>query len=145
VSWIEDTLQDIFLAVWQSAYTFQGEAHSVAAWIFRITHHHAANARRSQFRRPEGHPALLLEEHAVTTFEDEVVQRVVLTDALHRLSPKYQEVLYLVFYQGFQQDEVAQILSIPLGTVKSRLNHARRLLLAELASTGAEVSPHEGT
>jgi RNA polymerase sigma-70 factor, ECF subfamily len=141
-SWIEEVLQDVFLAVWQSAHTFRGEARFVAAWIFRIAHHHAANARRAQFRRPEGHAALLLEEDVTTTFEDAVVQRVTLAEALRHLAPKHQEVLYLVFYQGFMLDEVAQILNIPSGTVKSRLSHARRALHAELASSSTEVPPH---
>jgi RNA polymerase sigma-70 factor, ECF subfamily len=142
-SWIEEVLQDVFLAIWQSAHTFKGEARFVATWIFRIAHHHAANARRAQSRRHEGYATLLQEETATMTIEDAVMQRMALAEAIQHLSPKHQEVLYLVFYQGFMLDEVAHILNIPTGTVKSRLSYARSALLTELASSTKEVPPHE--
>src|SRR5262249_42635608 len=55
----EDTLQEVFLAVWLAAGDFRGEA-KVNSWIFRIAHHQLAHRQRSAARRPEGHMA----EHA---------------------------------------------------------------------------------
>ncbi len=45
-------------------------------------------------------------------------------EALQRLSPEHREVLELVFYQGLNQKEIAQVCGCPLGTVKSRLSYA---------------------
>ena len=47
-------------------------------------------------------------------------------DALAQLSPKHREVLELTCYHGFTCEEAGQILDVPVGTVKSRLNHARK-------------------
>jgi RNA polymerase sigma-70 factor (ECF subfamily) len=143
--WAEEVLQDVFVAVWRSAGGYRGEAH-VATWIFRIAHHLAANARRDRARRPEGHLVELpedAEEGALIgldpSCEDAVLGRLALADALERISPRHRAVIELVFAQGFSCEEVARILGVPAGTVKSRLSYARRALRDRLAtSAGAE-------
>jgi len=160
----EDTLQEVFIAVWRTAGTFRSEA-QVATWLFRIAHHHAANARRSRARRPverlaePGNPALFGEtpgeyphvaplhmtpgqsayRHAGP--DEEVVARLTLAEALAQLSPQHHEVIDLIFTQGFSMNEVAAILDIPAGTVKSRLSYARRALRQHY---DAATHPHEG-
>lgn len=138
--WIEEVLQDVFLAVWRSASSYRGEA-QVATWLFEIARRLAMNARRERNRRAEGHLLNLsdtLDEkqsHTVyqnRSYEDQVLERITLVHALQQLSPKHQEVLDLVFYHGFSYDEVAHILAVPSGTVKSRINYARRMLLQKL-------------
>ncbi|HEX5570807.1 MAG TPA: RNA polymerase sigma factor, partial [Ktedonobacterales bacterium] len=64
--------------------------------------------------------------------------RVALRDALARLSPRHREALTLVFQHGFSPQEVAQILDVPAGTVKSRISYARKALLRALDLTLAE-------
>ena len=54
-----------------------------------------------------------------------------------RLSPPHREVLRLTFQHGFSASEVAQILDVPLGTVKSRISYARRALIQEYAHATA--------
>lgn len=78
--------------------------------------------------------------HTVLSAEDEVVPRLTLTEALGAMSPKHREALELVYLQGFSLEEVAQILGIPLGTVKSRINAARQTLFRalDLADTREE-------
>jgi RNA polymerase sigma-70 factor (ECF subfamily) len=72
--------------------------------------------------------------------EDAVLDRLALADALRRLSPKHREVLYLVSQQGFTLEEAAQVLAVPVGTVKSRMSYARQALLRALGTLG----PHAG-
>ncbi len=55
-----------------------------------------------------------------------------LARALANLSPKHQEVLYLISQQGFSVEETSQILDVPVGTIKSRMSYARKALLAAL-------------
>lgn len=151
---VEDALQDVFLAVWRSAASFRGEA-QVNTWIFRIAHYHVLHRHRDAARRPEGHLAPLdtLRDETGDPFggngpegdtdgrrasqqdshEDEVLDRLALAVALDRLSPRHREALDLVFQQGFTLEEVAGILDVPLGTVKSRISYARRALQQELA------------
>jgi|GEM_PF-306824 RNA polymerase sigma-70 factor (ECF subfamily) len=133
-------LQDVFLAVWRAAGSYRGEA-TVATWLFRIARNIAGNARRSamgdkglSYSAPEQageHESDAALAH--TSPEQEIVDRLALLDAFEQLSPKYREVLELVFSQGFTYDETAQVLDIPLGTVKSRLNGARQALSRALA------------
>lgn len=151
---VEDALQDVFLAIWRSAESFRGEA-QVNTWIFRIAHYQVLHRRRDIARRPEGHLASLDSGNDVTgdfpgesdaegdgdwarasqrdSHEDEVINRLALAAALDRLTPRHREALELIFLQGFTLEEVAGILDVPLGTVKSRISYARRALQQELA------------
>jgi RNA polymerase sigma-70 factor (ECF subfamily) len=141
---IEDALQEIWLAIWRAApgYRPQGQ---VAAWVFQIAHHHVCHIWRDRQRRPEGYlaPGALdpIEETSQPAYallteeshEDGVLDRLAFADALRRLSSQHREVLELVFHHGFSLAEVAQVLDIPLGTVKSRVSYARRALVKALA------------
>ncbi len=127
----EEVIQDCCLAVWHNAHKYRGTA-KVATWIFQIAHNRAANARRAQ-------PNMTIPLSPETDFpgtdslEDLVINRVLLSEALGHLAPIHQAVLDLFFYQGFSLAEIADILHVPIGTVKSRLHHARRALLHHLA------------
>lgn len=153
---VEDLLQEIAVAIWRSAGSFRGEAR-VSTWIFQIAHHRVLRARRDSERHPERQlawrrdddddedadlhaPGAAVASH--DSHEDVVVNRIALEQALGCLSPKHREVLDLVFVHGFAPDEVAQILDVPAGTVKSRLSYARRALLKSLTATAGGI---EGT
>jgi RNA polymerase sigma factor (sigma-70 family) len=130
---VEEVIQDCFLAVWQSAASFRGTA-KVATWLFQIAHNRAVNARRKQGRTLDIPFATEDDLPGDDAFEEAVINRVVLAQAIGRLAPMHQEVLHLFFYRGFTLTEIATILQIPVGTVKSRLNHARRALLLQLGT-----------
>lgn len=146
---VEDALQEVFLAVWLAAGDFRGES-TVNTWIFRIAHYQVARRQRSTARRPEGHLAELAPpddagqsdetrvELAQASHEGAVLDRLALSAAFGRLAAKHREALELVYQQGFTHEEVAQILDVPLGTVKSRISYARRALQRELARAAAE-------
>ena len=74
--------------------------------------------------------------------ENAVIDRITLANALRQLSDKHRDVLELVFYYGFAPDEVANILAVAPGTVKSRISYARRALLQLLNETSVrEMQP----
>lgn len=148
--WTEEVVHDVFLAVWRSAASYRGEAR-VGTWLFRIAHNRAANARRAKGRRLQGQsldgvrgsdelgePGDVLVEQST---EDMVLDRLMLAQALGRLTRHHREVLDLAFHQGFGVDEMAVILGIPVGTVKSRMSYARRALQQQLAQA---QPPEEG-
>jgi RNA polymerase sigma-70 factor (ECF subfamily) len=92
----------------------------------------------------EGDPAGRIGNETIhsSSFEDALITRLALTQALDTLSPAHREVLYLAFQQGFALQEIAAILELPVGTVKSRISYARRALLRAYAPTQAhEESP----
>jgi len=134
---VDDTLQEVFLAVWRAAGSYRGDAR-VTTWVFQIAHFQALRMRHSLARRNDPLPT---EDWASSdvrplspvwrspAHDDEVATRLTLTSALHQLSPPHREALELVFYQGFSLAEVGAILGIPVGTVKSRISYARKALL----------------
>jgi RNA polymerase sigma-70 factor, ECF subfamily len=142
---VEDALQEIFLNIWRSAGSFRGQS-SVATWVFQIAHHQALRSLHKQDASDKREHALT-DEHAdmpqqTALLEDAVIDRITLANALRQLSDKHREVLELVFYYGFAPDEVANILAVAPGTVKSRISYARRALLQRLNETSVrEVQP----
>jgi RNA polymerase sigma factor (sigma-70 family) len=126
----EELLQDTFVAIWKSAHSFEGRS-SVPTWIFSIARRQAHNTLR-QRKLPLANEAEL-EELVSTHPEPEdltlsFIARDELVETFNQLAPVYREVLVLTFIQEFSYQETANILEIPVGTVKSRLSNARRLL-----------------
>ena len=150
---VEDALQEIWLAVWRGAPGYRPKG-QVAAWIFQIAHRHVAHLRRDGARTLEGrlHPhaldteddELLYAVYEAGSHEEHVLDRLALVEAVRMLSPAHREVLELVFHHGFALAEVAQILDIPLGTVKSRVSYARRALATAFAAA-TDVTLRERT
>ena len=103
---IEEVLQDVLVAIWRAAAGFRGEAR-VATWLYRLAHHHAANARRSASRHgvasylddaDEGDERSPL---ITASHDDAVAERLDLHAALRSLPVKQREAIELVFVQGF--------------------------------------------
>ena len=142
---VEDTLQEIFLNIWRSAGSFRNQS-SVATWVFRIAHHQALRSLRRQ-NASEKRDHATTDEHShlsreTVSLENAVIDRITLANALRQLSDKHRDVLELVFYYGFAPDEVANILAVAPGTVKSRISYARRALLQLLNETSVrEMQP----
>ena len=131
----EDLLQEVMLVVWQKAGTFRSDGRA-ASWVFGIAH----NLAMSAFRRERGGQALAWDDVAEVAgdeppLEDEAIRQAT-TDALRtgleRLTPEHRAVLELAFYQDFSGKEIAAIMGVAEGTVKSRLSYARRALKAVL-------------
>ena len=137
----EDLLQEVLVAVWQSAHRFKGHA-KVTTWLYRITHNQAVSWLR-QHRKETGLDELpnLAVGDDPATYAMEKWRAVQLRRALDRLSPRHRSVLELTFFLGFSYAEVAEIVGCPVGTVKSRMSHARRYLLDALAQMGIEGYP----
>ncbi len=125
----EDIVQDALLAVWQSAGTYRAEGRLVA-WLMGIVHHTALKSMRSRCEPISGEmedclpdTGSLPEEQAQSGEQSDWIRR-----GLEKLSPEHRSVLELVFYQGLTLQETARVCNCPPGTVKSRLNYARRYL-----------------
>lgn len=126
----EEILQDTLVAVWRGAGTFGGRS-SVLTWLLGIARRQAHNSLR-QRNLPLADPAVLSEMPATDPDpQDALLARVKhdeLVGALARLEPYHREVLLLLFVEGLSYAEVAEVLGVPIGTVKSRASHARRAL-----------------
>jgi RNA polymerase sigma-70 factor (ECF subfamily) len=141
-----DVLQEVFVKVFRGIRHFHGES-SLKTWIYRIAMHEASNHRRSWLRR-RLREAFSLEDggalaeaalahspvqpetpyQALAVSErQEMVQR-----ALASLSQPYRAVVVLREIEGLSYDEIAHVLEVSEGTVKSRLLRGRELLKRKL-------------
>lgn len=131
----EEAVQETLLVAWRGAAGFRGES-SLATWLFGVCHHCLSHLLR--IVRPEPlADAAAGDEHDERLATDpwpNQENRLSLTEALARLDEGQRTVVFLVYYQGLRLEEVAQIVGVPEGTVKSRLHTARRKLLGILAS-----------
>ncbi len=134
----EEVLQDVIVAIWQGAASFAGRSR-VSTWVFGIAHHQAAQAaRRRQL------PQVAVEDCAAPADEAQDAERVTfslalgadLEAALETLLPIHREALELILAQGFSYEEAAIITAVPVGTVKSRVNQARRQMQRALVERG---------
>ena len=133
----EDVFQETFLQVHQSAATFDGSKR-FKPWLFTI----AANKGRDALRRRQRRPAMSLsagiDADSERSFVDlleidvpDVSERLdqqelaaAVQRAIDRLTPRLKEVLLLAYFQKLGYQQIAEVLGIPLGTVKSRLHAA---------------------
>jgi RNA polymerase sigma-70 factor (ECF subfamily) len=123
-----DLTQDVFLKAYQNLRKLEDPGR-FAPWLYRIAHNEAYSMFRK--RRPEADVEELPPERGTSVFPIELSLAV--AAALDRLNPEQREAVVLKIYQGFKFEEMAQILSLPLSTVKSRLYAALELLKADLA------------
>jgi RNA polymerase sigma-70 factor (ECF subfamily) len=126
----KDVLHDAMLEVWRSAGKFRG-ASSVRTWIFTI-------ARNKYVDRIRGGARLTFMEEVPETRDDTPDAETVIAasqDAnrvqrcLGRLSDMQQTVIRLSFYDGLSYTEIAEIEDVPIGTIKSRVFHAKQMLM----------------
>ena len=129
-----DLSQDVFLKAYQNLRKLEDPAR-FAPWLYRIAHNEAFSAFRK--RRPEGDvlaPEAAREEIPVGgTAAFPIELSIAVTTALGRLTDDQREVVVLKIYQGFKFEEMAEILSCPVSTVKSRLYTALDVLKTQLA------------
>jgi RNA polymerase sigma-70 factor, ECF subfamily len=117
-----DVSQDTFLTAQKVFHKFRGES-NLTTWLFGIAH----NECRRVSRRSRCEPVLLEIDPECPSGhggEDAIVDRHALQQALSKLSQEHREIVILHEIEGLTYEEAAVILSVPVGTVKSRLHHA---------------------
>ena len=141
-----EAAQEAFLAAWQGLAFFRGEA-SFSTWLYRLT----SNACVDLLRKENRHQGPSLDDESVSaevpdptpTPEKAVEQQELrrqIEAGLQTLSPEHREVLILREIQQLSYDEIADVLSLDLGTVKSRINRGRRQLREFLLKQGNFLS-----
>ena len=135
----EDLVQEVFLQAWKSFNRFEPGT-NCRAWLFKILFHCANHSRRKWFRFPLLKPAEeFLESNLAFTpsIPDRLTDGEILA-ALDRIPADFRSVVLLVDVEEFSYKDAAEILSVPIGTVMSRLSRGRKLLreqLGEVART----------
>ncbi len=132
----EDLTQETFLQAWRSFSRFQ-RGTSCRAWLQGILHFVWSHERRRRGRDPIVFDSVTADEKVLVydpPTPDRLTDREVLA-AFEKLPPALQETILLADVEGLTYREVASALSIPVGTVMSRLNRGRRMLRSALAES----------
>jgi RNA polymerase sigma-70 factor (ECF subfamily) len=141
----EDVAQETFLAIWRRSASYSASRGSVRTWLLSIAHNQGVDRLRRQSamaRRQEALEWAALTSPGSADVADEAVTHAMATAAkqgLEDLPPEQGQVLTLAYYSGFTQQEIAELLALPLGTVKSRMRLGLDRLRRGLGDM--EVSP----
>lgn len=134
----QEVMQDVFLRCWHGVEQYDQERGRVAAWLMGITRNRAIDllrGRQHQARLREETTINEPPEHGDFVQKDTneiILLRQVVSDALQSLPIAQRQAIELAYYGGMTQVEIAQRLSTPLGTVKSRMRDGLERLRREL-------------
>jgi RNA polymerase sigma-70 factor, ECF subfamily len=140
----QDVVQEVFLSLWRDARRFDAGRGTVATYLLSMTHHRAVDVvrREENLRRwRTSDEGLELEPDPKARVEDEVVvseRRAEVRAALAELPAVQREALLLAYFGGYTQREVATLVGVPLGTVKTRMAAGMRKLKEALQDAGRE-------
>lgn len=126
---VEEALNDTLMVVWQRPDSFHGGS-KLSTWIFAIAYRKAMKAL-GRFDDPREDPEGFERVDEGPGPEENsagVVRRDLLARAMDELSPAHRAVVDLTYYHALDYNEIARILDCPVGTVKTRMFHARRQL-----------------
>jgi len=141
-----DVVQEVFLKVFRNIGSFRGQS-SLKTWVYRITVNEAHNARRWFFRHRRREVDLDTDQEGARDWRETVAdggrspyeeacdteEHVMIEAALKRINPVFREAVVLRDISGLSYEEVAGVLGVNLGTVKSRILRGREALREELA------------
>lgn len=129
----EDVLQEVFVKIWQNIRAYDAQKGRLYTWMLNIARNAAIDRTRSKDFSTRAKTAGLKEsvyeevEGSAGTVEDVGLKKVI-----GGLPPESRRLLELSYFQGYTQEEIARLLGIPLGTVKTRIRttimHLRKLI-----------------
>ena len=143
-----DVVQEVFLKVFRSIASFRGQS-TLKTWIYRITVNEAHNARRWFFRHRRREVDLdsspddtrdwkeNIPDESRTPFDQAFgsEQRRMVEAAIEKINPIFREAVVLRDISDLSYEDIAEILGVSLGTVKSRIRRGREALREELAGS----------
>ncbi len=120
----ENVLQDVFIKIWQNIDSYNPSKGHFMAWAMNIARNASIDMVRSKdYRNNMVTDGIEPETSQHHHFEIDV-DNIGLNETIKKLHPKYQQLIELLYFEGYTQAEVAEELKIPLGTVKSRIRRA---------------------
>ena len=122
----EDLTQDAFLKVWRSARSYRAQRGSVRTWLLSIVHNRGidqlrslASRRRTQEKIEASAPKSQPSEAFAQSWRNS--QREQVREALKTLPKEQLKILELAYFSGYTHVQIAELLDLPLGTVKGRM------------------------
>lgn len=118
---LDDLVQEVFIRIWNALPKFSQKA-KIKTWVYRIAYNLAVDDLRKRKRRGSH---LEYKEKIIESEEQNVMDREQVQKGLQQLSEEHRAVLVLSCMEGLTNREIADVVKIPEGTVKSRLHHAK--------------------
>ena len=136
----EEVTQDVFMNIWLKAASFNADRGQPRSWIMSVAHHRVIDVIRSRRRTaqmtdPEGYETLERLPSGGASVESQVQQnldRERIMEALSKLPDNQRQVILLAYFEGYSQSEMSELLSEPLGTIKTRVRLAMQKLRSVL-------------
>jgi RNA polymerase sigma factor (sigma-70 family) len=120
-----DVLQETFVKIWRQITTYDEGKGRLYTWMLNVARNSSIDKLRSKgFRQEKQNQELSENVYEQTVDAGLNIDKLGLRKLVHQLKPDQKELIELAYFQGYTQDEMSQILTIPLGTVKTRMRAA---------------------
>lgn len=138
--WAEDVVQETLVRAWRHLADLRTETGSLMPWLATVARRVVIDNHRRAGTRPLDTVEEIPERAQAVAAEDErLLREIVVTDAMLSLSPAHRQVLTETFLLDRTVQEAAQIIGVPVGTVKSRVYYAMRALRIALEERGVTL------
>ncbi|MGQ0428849.1 MAG: RNA polymerase sigma factor [Gammaproteobacteria bacterium] len=135
----EDLAQEVFVKLWRALPNYDGRAR-LSTWIYAITRNAAISALRGRRRSVSISDPSVLEEVQAIASEPAVQDDPALWRQVEALPERQRQAVILYYQDERPVEEVAEMMGMPVNTVKTHLHRARANLAAALSATGREVA-----
>lgn len=122
----EEVLQDVFVKIWKYIEQYDDSKGRLYTWIINITRNTAIDYIKSKgYQNEQKNQSIVNLVHKDTlSSSEEKVDMIGMKTVIDTLKPEWRELIELAYFQGYSQTEIAEILEIPIGTVKTRTRSA---------------------
>ena len=135
----EDVVQETMVRAWRQADQLDLTEASLMPWLATVARRIVIDDKRRRSARPTETGDEMLENAPVADMTEDLLRKLVMTEALQLLSPAHREVLNETILRDRTVNAAAEALGIPVGTVKSRVYYALRALRVVLAERGVPL------
>lgn len=140
----EEILQEVFIKCWRNLNDFDPKL-KFSSWIYRITYNETISTFRKSKARGE-HKQVPLDDQALVVFDDTnisadldaTISKNQIQKILQMLATKYRDILVLKFLEDKSYEEISDILQMPMGTVATNINRAKKKFQAAATEAGLD-------
>ncbi|MBL7720268.1 MAG: RNA polymerase sigma factor [Flavipsychrobacter sp.] len=126
----QDVLQETFVKIWSNIARYDAGKGRIYTWMINIARNAAIDKLRSKGEIMKGKiqtgEEIVINNQRGTTAQS--TDTIGVKAAVESLEPQYRAIVDLAYFKGYTQDEIAKALDVPLGTVKTRMRHALKVL-----------------
>lgn len=134
-----DIVQDVFLTFYEKGDSFEGRS-SIYTWLYKVATNKSIDYVRRSVREKRYKTSIFHMDNVIENSHDERVhQKMIVAQALSRLEEKFRMPLILAEYDNMSYAQIAQVLSIEINTVRTRIFRARKKMLSILKKQGVKL------